>query len=359
MLKRREKFFGEDNKFMRRRMKRTTKQYIIVAFICIFVLGGAAAFTAIVVTSQIRDKYATQLSDVRKDMEANKKTVYIASADIMTGDYITTDNVAAQTVYATQPAETYITADDIGKVALINISTGTQVLKSMLSGNLIDSELREVEYTVINISTNIVNNDTVDVRIFYPNGESYVVLSKKIIKGYAPGATTCFFWLDEEELLRMSAAIVDAGLYAGSNLYVTKYIEPNIQAASVANYTPSLSILSLLESDPNILDRVTQELSKDVRKSLENRLADSLDTDVSTISWDVNPNVQSNQITTPAPTPGLAEDSTTDTQPITQQNNPTSIPEDGKELGNADSKDNYFYYTEEETAKEDDVEYGE
>lgn len=361
MRRRRERYLGEENKFIRRRMKRTTKQYIIVAFICILVIGGAAIFTAIMVTGQIRDKYASQLADARREMEANKRTVYVAMEDIMTGDYITGENVSLQTIYATQPVQTYITADDIGKVALVDIMTGTQLLTGMLSGNTISSELRELEYSVINISSNIANNDTVDVRISYPNGETYVVLAKKLIKGYTPESTACFFWMDEEELLRMSAAIVDAGLYAGSSLYVTKYIEPNIQEASQVTYTPSLSILSLLESDPNILARCSQELNKGVRKALENRLAKSLNINVADTAWDIDNDVFAN--------PPDNNNTNTSTGVITVT--PVPIPEQGYntppdaaqdsvgELGQAgQDADNYLFYSEEQEAVDNTVEFG-
>ena len=342
---------------IKKSMKRSTKQYIIVALICIVVIGGAATFTSIVITSQIRDEYQALLKEAYYDIEINQRDVYVALADIVCGEAITADKLEKKTVYSSQPQETYIMKEEIGKVALINISSGTQVMNTMVTDNIISSELRELEYEVLGINSNIINNDTVDVRIFFPNGESYVILSKKIIKGYTPGTASCFFWLNEAELLRMSAAIVDAGLYAGAKLYTTKYIEPNIQDASIVTYTPSLSILTLLESDPNILERATQELGKEVRKSLENRLASSLAVDVSAISWDVNPNVQIN-IT---PTPILGQD-ITDRAAGEQQE---SIPEegvveasDGTGFGSEDET-GYYYYVDEENAKDGDTEYGE
>lgn len=353
MRKLRGTFFWEGNRCLRRRMKRTTKQYIIVAAICIIALGGAAVFTAIMVTGQIRDKYAAELEDAYKEMAANKKSVFVAKEDIAPGDYITETNVILQTDYAPLPQETYISSKDIGKVALINISAGTQLLSTMVSEKAINSELREVEYSAINISSNIADNDTIDIRIMYPNGETYVVLSKKVIRGYAPDTPICHLWLAEEELLRMSAAIVDAGLYSGSKLFVTKYIEPNIQEASIINYTPSLSILALLERDPNVLERASQELNKDVRKALENRLANSLNMDVSSIAWDINPHVQTQPVTDSIPDPSAA---------------PSNIminivePDDTKfdgELGLAGPSNDFFYYAEEEKAMEEDVEYGE
>ncbi len=273
---------------IRKKIKRSTRQYILVAFICISVIGGAAAFTTIVITGQIRVKYKALLSDAYQDMENNQRRVLIASTDIVSGEVISEDKVESKLVYSSQPQDSYLTQMQLGKTALVQIPAGTQIIGNMVTDHFISEKLREIEYHVINLSSNIIENDTVDIRIFFPNGESYVVLSKKEIKGIIAETASVFLWLEEEELLRMSAAIVDAGLYPGSSLYVTKYIEPNVQKASIINYTPSISILTLIENDPNIIERCSKELSKEVRKALENRLADSLDTDVAAINWDID-----------------------------------------------------------------------
>ncbi len=274
-----------------RRLKRSTKQYITVAVLCIIVIGGAAAATAFLITRQIRQEYQTLLDAAYQDMEENQREVYIAINDINRGEMIKKEKVEKKLVYASQPQLSYITKEQIGKVALIAIPAGTQILTGMVAESNITSMLREMEYQVINVNSNIMKNDTIDVRIFYPNGESYVILAKKEIKEYSPETISVFLWLEEDELLRMSAAIVDAALYSGSRLYVTKYIEPSIQKASSVTYIPSLSILSLIESNPNIVNKCSQELNKSIRKALENRLTDCLNTDVAAINWNVSPNL--------------------------------------------------------------------
>ncbi|MDF2539270.1 MAG: hypothetical protein K0S76_2291 [Herbinix sp.] len=353
---------------LRRRIKRTTKQYIIVAFICITVIGSAAIFTAILLTGQIRDEYSAKLIKAYDEMKMNQRNVYVALIDIMSGEVITEDNTEKKTVYASSPESIYLTEKDMGKAALIDISTGTPLLRNMFTENLVSSELREAEYNVININSNIISNDTVDVRIFYPNGESYVVLSKKVIKGYFPETMTCFLWMEEEELLRMSAAIVDAGLYPGSRLFVTKYIEPSIQQASDVTYTPSLSILTLLENNPNVIERYSQELNREIRKGLENRLADSFVTDVTEIKWDVDQDSYYGNGTV-----SLPKDETTQVsqQPVQKPDTrktplPNELPdqliEDRKGVDtDTDSElgsDFDFYYYADEAAGKDEITYG-
>lgn len=339
----------------KKKIKRSTKQYLIVAIICITVIGAAAMITSMLIADQIKDEYEAKLKAAYDEMEINQRSIYVATADIMAGERITNDNIIEKIVYASQAVETYYRLDEDGdNLALIDIPKDTQITKTMTTKNQVSSEIREVEYDVINLSNNVHNNDTIDVRLLYPNGESYVVLSKKSIKGIALEVPNCFFWLDEEEIHRMSAAIVDAGLYPGSRLTTTKYIEPNIQDESVVTYTPSIAILTLLESDPNILERCSQELNKEVRKALENRLASSMDLDVSEISWDVNPNIITAKTYDTRNDEPSREDSINESEAVNiHENNEADV-----DLGTNKDGD-YMFFSEETKAIEGEVELGE
>jgi hypothetical protein len=332
------------------RMKRTTRQYIIVAIICIVIIGGAAITTTVFVTNQIKGECNALLAEAESDMSMLQRYVYVTLCDITAGDTITENNTKKLSVYSSQPQSSFITSKELGQQALVDIPQETQIMRSMLTDTIVTSDLREVEYRVLHINANIIDNDIIDVRIFYPNGENYIVLSKKAIKGIAEGSVMCYLWLDAEELLKMSAAIVDAASYPGTQLITTKYIEPSIQEPSVVTYNPSLAVLELLETDPNILDRSSRELEKNARKALENRLAASMTTDLTTVSWDINP-YQTKDI----------EEDTTETQEETEDAVTHSVD---NEEGNAsiDLEENqmeYFYYVDEQAAKDGVLEYGE
>ncbi len=336
------------------RMKRTTKQYIIVAIICIVIIGGASFLTTIFVTNQIKVEYKTLLIDANNDLKLNQRSVYVALNDITAGDLITKDKIKKEMVYSSQPQDYYITDDEIGQQALMDIPINTHIMTMMLTDNVISDELREVEYQIFNINANIVSNDTVDIRIFFPNGESFVVLSKKVIKGISEGTVMCYLWLDAEEILRMSAAIVDAALYPGTQLVTTKYIEPSIQVASEVTYVPSLSILELLETDPNILERSSQKLRIDVRKALENRLASNMSINVSTINWDLDTN-REKEISLKEPVNKYKEYESGGSLKQKDGNGEGKVTE---ELG-TNKETEYFYYADEQDAKESELEYGE
>ena len=270
------------------RLRRSTKQYIIVSLICILIIGGAAIFTAYVITQQIKEEYELLLAKAHQDMSLNQRNVYVAAADIAAGDKITPDRVVKREVYSSQPRNNFITSKEIGTLALIDIPADTQILYSMVTVPEISSELREVEYQVININSNIDSNDAVDIRIFFQNGEDYVVLPKKVLRGYIKDSPSCFLWLTEEEIIRIRNAIVDAYLYTGAYLYTAKYIEPNIQEASIVTYTPSVEAIELIRKNPNIVDTAMNELSSVVRKALENRLANALKREIAGQSWDID-----------------------------------------------------------------------
>jgi len=323
---------------IRRRIKRSIFQYIIVAGISIVVIGLVAVIAAIMVIGQVKDEYRMQLDKVVEEIETNERMVYVAVSDIKRGEAFSEDNVELMKVFSSQPLEIFATGELAGKLALIDIAHGSHIMNNMISSDIVSTELREYECQAVYIGSNIANNDVVDIRLQYPNGESYIVLSKKTIKGTIPEVATCYLWVDEEELLRMSAAIVDAALYSGTTLYMTKYIEPNIQEASIVTYTPSLSVLSLIENNPNIVEQCSQELNKEIRKALENRLALNMDLDVSKINWNITTNdkyVKS----------AIKEDEGIN-EPIDYGQEDEGLEED------------YLYYVEEEKGKAGDIEYG-
>lgn len=318
---------------MKRRMKKTTKQYITVAAICLTTIGGIAIVLCLSLYLHLNKEFSMKYKLVLDELAANQKEVYIATCDISMGEYITKDNIEYKKVFSTQPEATYFTKDDIGKMVIVDIKEGTHLLSTMVTENIVDTDLRETSYNVITVNTNITHNDMVDIRILYPNGENYIVLSKKYIKFFDESKEENYFWLLEEEILRMSSAIVDAYLYQGAVLYTTKYIEPNVQSESIITYTPSLVAIELIRNSPNIIKIASEYLNQEVRKNLENRLAKSSDLDVSNIKWDVKDNSY-----------------------VEENKNNTVSKTDSNQVVD---KNGFVYYTSEFNAEEKEVEFGE
>lgn len=253
-------------------MKRSTKQTIFVSFISVLVVIVITLLAYFLYYKQIQEQYKVELQSAKEEISKNTKVVYTAKQDIKVGDQIQADLLEKESMFTNLPEEIYLTDGDIGKLAVVDIDTGMPIMKNMISGSSVGKDIREEEFDVFYLSSNLQENDFVDIRILYPNGEDYVVLSKKAVKGLSVESNNCFMWLDAEELDRISGATVDCFLHNGTKLYSVKYVEPLIQDASVVNYNPGTDVINLIRNDPNIVKIAQENLSEEIRNGLDDRL---------------------------------------------------------------------------------------
>lgn len=116
--------------------------------------------------------------------------------------------------------------------------------------------------------------DYVDIRIIYPNGENYVVLTRKRLYGIQSeaGENIYLFRMTAKEQLWYSSAFADLHSYEGTCLSAVRY-SSLIQEASTVTYLPNRSVLALYSQDENIAeDKDTMRLAQQ-RTGLEQRLA--------------------------------------------------------------------------------------
>lgn len=206
---------------------------------------------------------------------ASQKNVVIIKQDIKSGEEITSDmllTVKANSEVASTGAMTMAdfstlstATDDTGNtanlrvLAKIDISAKTVITEDMLSTEetAVSNDLRQQEYNMIVLPSTLADGDTIDIRLRLPNGADYIVLSKKKVKladlNGAVSATTILINVTEDQILTMSAAIVDAYKISGSKLYATKYTDPGLQAVATATYIPSNDTINLIDKDPNIV----------------------------------------------------------------------------------------------------------
>lgn len=115
-------------------------------------------------------------------------------------------------------------------------------------------------------------SDCIDIRIMFPNGEDYLVLSKKTIRTLHLDESIFYITLSEEEILRLASATIDAYTISGTRIYTTRYIEPSIQDEAIPTYPVRSETIDLLNTDPNILEIAQQTLNLTARLDLEQRL---------------------------------------------------------------------------------------
>ena len=253
---------------MRRRRKLANSALATLALLligCIVVM--------IVGYNYITDK-DEQIAALTGEMEANKQVLYVASQFIGQGETIEEGvNVMLQEVYTGLEDYNYITEEDLGCLAAVDIEEKMPIMRNMTAPVLIGHDTREYEMRVVNLPLDQQENDIVDVRIMFPTGEDFVVLAKKQVKGLSMDTATFTLDLSEEEIVRMASATIDAFTVTGTRIYTTRYVESNLQDASTPNYLVRQETIDLVNSDPNILSKAQETLNKFARLELEERLS--------------------------------------------------------------------------------------
>ena len=240
---------------------------ILVLSFCIPLTG----FFCYVKQKEITLESSNSVTALKNYITSNLRTGYRAVVDIDAGQMISESLVESSNIICSDVDQSlFIDANDIGKIATVNIAAGMPIYSTMVSAELAEN-YRERECSFIWLNTNLKNNDFVDIRILFPNGEDYIVCSKKSIKNPSIASNNVFLWLTEDEILQLDAAIVDANLH-DAKIYVTKYLKPEVQEASIVTYAPNADILRAIQNDPNLVDRSAAHLSATARNAMESRL---------------------------------------------------------------------------------------
>ena len=246
---------------------------IILALIIVLVLG-----------KQSLDKGKQQIAELSDELTSNRQLVFVATQDIEKGTQITADNVMEQMIYTGLPRDSYITADNLGETAIVNIKYLEPVMANMTTPIKITQDMRRYEVKSVHLMTTQQENDVVDIRIMFPNGEDYLLFAKKQIMQLQMGTSIFTTYFNEDEILRMSSAMVDAYTTTGAKIYTTKYIEQNIQEEAIPNYLVKAAVLDLINSDPNIVEQAETTLNLRARNDLDQRLGALTDEQLSAVA---------------------------------------------------------------------------
>lgn len=255
-----------------RGIRKKTVHYVVITLSVSAVLLCGVFATIWFLSEEICANYEMLLQEKNSVIEQNTKTVFVALQDVGRGEVVTEEMLTSMQVFSSQDSSLYFSEEDFGKAALVDIRSGSFVDKAMVNQSGPVEQLREVCFDGVLISENTKNHDVVDIRIRYSNGEDYVVLSGKQIRLDEGDYRHCYLRVEEEELLLMAAALVDADCFEGAVIYTTKYIESSIQEKSEVTYLPSEVLLELMEQSPNVLAFIQDDEVRTLRKALEERL---------------------------------------------------------------------------------------
>ncbi len=258
-------------------MQRRARTSFIIGFLVALIIGALAVGGLLL---KIRS-----INEAKEAIEVLQKQVYVATEDLESGDEVTMDDFVKGIVQTSMTTDEMITPDyfefeedgeiitkldDDGNqiqktmVMKINVPKGTIITKDMMyeSGKGLKDSERIQEFNMIRLPSQLKNGDFIDVRFSLPNGQDFVVLSKKKVIG--TNATTVWLQLDELELNLMNNAIVESYKATGSRLYAIEYIEPGMQKDAVPTYVASSDVLNLINRNPNIISEAREKYGENI-----------------------------------------------------------------------------------------------
>ncbi len=215
---------------------------------------------------------------MRKHYGRSPVDLYILVCDKDAGEKIRQEDLKKVRLKGNGVKYSYSLMTFLGKTARVHLTQGTVLDKCMVcEEEMPEDSLRQTSYSYIKQTAELKQGDYVDVRISFPNGADFIVLSKKKVlkvqESHEQDGTVdaLYFALSEEEIMRMSSGVVDAYLTEGAYLYTVQYIS-DIQQEAVVNYPVNEVVEKLIKKDPNII-----KIAQDAKiTELRSKIYDSL-----------------------------------------------------------------------------------
>ncbi|UHA73103.1 SAF domain-containing protein [Paenibacillus sp. 481] len=220
----------------------------------------------------IKDQYESEIERLQRLADEQKKrkaSVWVFSDSLAAGKRISAEDVRRVDMNMDNVPKVRLQHENeiVGKVLKIDVSSQTAIIPTMLYDEVkLRDDTRWIETNVIQLPLALSTQDRIDVRIRFQNGQDYVVLSHKAIQRLV--LPTLWMHLDEQELLTISSACVDAYVNGGQ-LYAVRYVEPHMQKKAPVNYPPNAAVQKLISEQPHIVKRASAALSTFARERLE------------------------------------------------------------------------------------------
>lgn len=243
----------------------------LLLLILAFLLGGLYVLH-VKQLKEVKVGYEDKVQQYQYELYTLERQAFVPKKDIPYGTVVSESLFNRVNMKFDVPQEMMMDETDLGKVNMIVLPAGIPVTKSAMVSTVPASDLRKLEFNMFILQTDQKLGDTIDVRILFPNAENYIVLGKKQIKQINRTENLLWLWLDETEIHRISSAIVDAYLHPGTKIYISTYIQPEMQEASMPFYPPNPDVLDLMQKDPNIVNKASDVLAREARAILEQRL---------------------------------------------------------------------------------------
>lgn len=271
-------------------MKKNSIIAIIVIAASVTVTNGLQFFIVSKIDNKSRQKYESQILDLNTTLEeigpltdvwTVKKGISkdIAGTTIMDGDLekIKFPESAVQENFI---MDKY---DAVDKYYKVDLTYGTPLTNDMIMDTELDDTSREQDIVADVFPVGLKVGDYVDIRLLYPKGEDYVVVSHLRVDEI--NSDTVKVVMTEQQRLFYDSAYVENYInsQSGSLTYFAKYTEPGIQKEATVTYSVPQSIMTLLNNNPDIVT--------DIQNGVINR--DVIDSNTELITSDEAGSLQS------------------------------------------------------------------
>lgn len=247
-----------------------------------FLIGFLVALIVMALVVLLLLQKMKSLNEAKEAIEQLQKSVYVAADDLESGEIITLEeNFSYEKVQSTVDVNEIISEDDFkltdeeGNILTnqddeeisrevmmkINVPKGTIVTKDMIvpTGEEVADSERLAEYNMILLPSHLKNGDYIDIRLSLATGQDYIVISKKRV--YGTTEQSVWLKLDEDEILTLNNAIVEAYIIQGAKLYALPYTESGMQEAATTTYVPSADVVRMIGESPNVTDEAKNALN--------------------------------------------------------------------------------------------------
>lgn len=227
--------------------------------------------------------YNQQISNLKQQLDdiGQLTPAYIVAVDVPKNKKIDISDL--KQVYVQQKiAQISITnpSEIKGKFYRIDLKAGTLLLKNLVVDDPIKDNERLYDVVLDEIPIGLNKNDYVDIRVSMPFGEDFIAMSKKRV--YDIYGNILKLKVDEKDLHVYNSMLIDKILYPGTRIYAVTYVEPGTQKAALDYYPVSRNVFSVLVSDPNLLEKVKQDMISK-RGSLESSLKSAINPQIAEI----------------------------------------------------------------------------
>lgn len=236
-----------------------------------------------------------QLTNVQKNLKEIKdatRQVYVVKSDVKSGATIDSSMIELKSATKDVIPSDYISSIPENSIAKINITKGTVLSKALIDedGEKTTNDLREQQYNMIILPQYLEVDDYIDIRLTLPNGQDYIVVSKKRVKNI----TEDTIWINmyEEETLAMTNAIVESYIAKGSKLYATTYVDAGNQGNAIPTYVPSSAVINLINADKNITEEARRALVERYTQELRTRRESDITSQMNAYGEEAKDNIE-------------------------------------------------------------------